>query len=92
MMGVSQQISHLTGGLDIINHLNPVKSAPNCKIPAIFMHGSDDDFVDMTHTERNFEAYGGAVKDLMYCSGGHNDERPKETIEQAVNFLKKHLA
>ena len=91
MMGVSQQIAQLTGGMNIITDLNVAKFAPRCKVPALFVHGSDDDFVEMSHSEKNFEAYGGEVKDVMYCSGGHNDARPKETIEQMVNFMKKHL-
>lgn len=80
MMGVSQQISQVTGGLNITTDLNPVKFAPRCTVPALFVHGSDDDFVEMSHSEKNFEAYGCATKDVMYCAGGHNDPRPKETI------------
>jgi dipeptidyl aminopeptidase/acylaminoacyl peptidase len=47
-----------------LDDLKPVKYAPKCKVPAIFVHGVDDDFVKMAHTEENFEAYGGEIKDV----------------------------
>jgi len=59
-----------------LEDLKPIKHVPNCKVPALFIHGVDDDFVKMTHTEENFEAYGGEVKDVQYCDGEHNSERP----------------
>ena len=58
-----------------IEDLKPVDYAPKCKVPALFIHGCEDDFVDMSNTEKNMEAYGAADKDVVYCDGGHNDER-----------------
>jgi fermentation-respiration switch protein FrsA (DUF1100 family) len=54
--------------------------APECKTPALFIHGIDDKFIDKSHTERNYEAYGGSIKEVRYSEGDHNDERPRETI------------
>jgi dipeptidyl aminopeptidase/acylaminoacyl peptidase len=54
--------------------------APKCKTPALFIHGIDDDFVDKSHSERNYTEYGGP-KELAYCEGNHNDERPDDTLE-----------
>ena len=71
--------------------LNPVVHAPKCKTPALFLHGMDDDFVVMDHTEKNFSAYGGDNKDVVYCEGGHNNERPQESLLQVLQFLKKCL-
>ena len=50
----------------------------NC--PALFVHGIDDDFITMDHTERNFAAYGDANKQQALCEGDHNSERPADVI------------
>ncbi len=81
----------MTGGLNINTDLKPVEYAPKCKTPAFFIHGIDDDFVEMSHTEKNMSAYGSDQKEENYCQGGHNDERPAETIENAIKFFKKYL-
>ena len=73
-----------------VDDLNPVKAAPNCKIPALFIHGRDDNFIKMTHTEENYEAYGGD-KNVVYCYGGHNSERSKDVLEEMLAFFKKNL-
>jgi len=54
-----------------LDQLKPVAFAPKCKVPALFLHAVDDDFVSMTHTEENFEAYGGE-KEALYFEGDHN--------------------
>lgn len=73
-----------------LDDLKPIEYAPKCKAPAIFLHGIEDDFVEMCHTEKNYEVYSGE-KEVVYCEGNHNSERPMETLEQITNFLKKHL-
>ena len=83
------QVGQATGGLDL-NTLNPMESAAARTVPGLFMHGIEDTLIPMDHTERNFEAYGGP-KDVSYFDGGHNDERPQDTQQQAFTFLKTHL-
>ena len=90
MVAVQAQVEQKTGGMRL-TMLKPQSFAPNCLVPAMFLHGIDDDFIVMSHTEKNMEAYGSEVKEVQYCEGGHNDMRPEETINAAVNFLKKHL-
>jgi dipeptidyl aminopeptidase/acylaminoacyl peptidase len=75
-----------------LDELKPVNFAPKVKVPALFIHGVDDDFIPMSHTEAVFEKYGSTDKDVIYCEGDHNSERPKETIDGAVKFFQKHLA
>lgn len=74
-----------------INELRPVDHAPKCKTPAYFIHGIDDDFVTMSHTEENFTAYGTEAKDVNYCEGDHNDARDPTVLEAALKFAKKYL-
>ena len=55
-----------------MNTLNPAESAAQRTIPGLFIHAVDDNLIAMSHTERNFEAYGGQPKDVSYCEGDHN--------------------
>ena len=57
----------------------------------MFIHAVDDELVKMIHTEENYEAYGGDVKEVQYCEGEHNSERPEEITEAAIQFAKKYL-
>ena len=74
-----------------VQDLRPIDYAPKCKVPAMFIHGIEDNFIEMTHTEQLFSAYGGEVKDVQYVDGDHNSVRPQETLEYALNYLKKHV-
>ena len=80
----------LTGGMKI-KELKPVEYAPKLTFPALFVHGIDDDLIPMDHSERIFEAYGGAVKDVSYCEGDHNSARPDETSNAIFEFLQSHF-
>ena len=73
-----------------LNNLKPVEFAPKQTIPALFVHGIDDELIPMDHTEKNQEAYAGP-KDVSFCEGDHNSQRPKETMEQTLNFLVGNL-
>ena len=55
---ICQQVSQVTGGLDL-NTLNPVESAAQRNIPGLFIHAVDDVLIPMSHTEANYEAYTG---------------------------------
>ena len=74
-----------------LDELKPVDYAKDCQCPVLFIHGCDDDFITMDHTEKNLEAYGCTDKDAIYCTGDHNAARPQETTEACIAFLKKHL-
>ena len=75
-----------------MNTLNPIESAAMRSAPALFLHAIDDELIPISHTERNFEAYGGSVKDVSYFEGNHNSMRPAETTESIKNFLQTHLS
>ena len=63
-----------------LEQLKPVEYAPKCTTPALFVHGVDDELIPMDHTERNQEAWGGP-KDVSFCEGDHNSQRPEETMK-----------
>lgn len=78
-----------TGGMRL-DELNPAESAPECQKPALFIHGIDDNFIVMQNTETVMEAYSGE-KDVSYCPGDHNAERPQETLDAVKEHFRKHL-
>ena len=84
------QIKEATGGLNLAE-LKPVDSAPKCKCPALFLHAIDDTLIPMTHSQENFDAYGGEGKQISFFEGDHNSERPQENMIETINFLKKYL-
>ena len=75
-----------------MNTLNPAESAAQRTIPGLFIHAVDDNLITMNHTERNFEAYGGQPKDVSYCEGDHNTERPPDAMQSVLTFFRTHLA
>ena len=86
---VCAQVKQVADNLDLDN-LNPIEKAPQRTVPGLFLHAIEDNLIPMTHTERNYEAYGG-TKDVAYFEGDHNSERPEEPQEQCKNFLITHL-
>lgn len=72
------------------DELRPVNFAAMCKVPALFIHGMDDTFITMSHTEAVHGAYQGE-KDVFYCEGDHNSERPLDAQEAISKFFKKTL-
>jgi fermentation-respiration switch protein FrsA (DUF1100 family) len=87
---VELMIENVIGGMKL-KELNPAKTAPNLMFPALFVHGIDDELIPMDHTERIFNAYGGAIKDVNYCEGDHNSLRPEETSNAIFTFLQTHF-
>ncbi len=77
------QIAMMTGGMNV-TELTPITFSPKCKAPALFIHAKSDELVPKDHTVRNFAAYGSAEKEVEYCEGGHNDERPKHVNEKVA--------
>lgn len=72
-------------GFDI-NALKPIKMAPNCLQPALFLTAKGDDFVLPHHTQQVFEQYGGD-KDILYIDGDHNSPRPNECLQRVARFF-----
>jgi len=71
--------------------LKPVEAAFKCRAPALFIHAMEDDFIEMKNTQENFDAYSGEIKEIAFCEGDHNSERPDEIKDQILKFFIKHL-
>ena len=89
--GVCEAVNQATGGLDLYT-LRPVDCCADKTQPVLFIHGSEDELIPKNNTVRNFEKYGGVDKDVIYCSGTHNDFRSSEVIARIASFIQKHIA
>ncbi len=59
-------------------------------MPAIFIHGEEDDFVNPSHSKTLYKHYKGEKK-ILLVEGGHNDVRPNFAMDSISIFLRNHL-
>ena len=67
-------------GLEI-EKFKPIEFAKNCKVPGLFLHGTEDELIPQSHSDKNFEAYGCEDKKKILFLGTHNSERPGFVME-----------
>jgi pimeloyl-ACP methyl ester carboxylesterase len=88
---LSAQITQKTGGMDLTK-IAPITHCPSWKeAPALFLHGIDDNMINMEHSQRNFDAYACANKETVFVNGDHNSARPDDTNKQVFAFFGKSL-
>ena len=66
------------------------KALRKCKVPVLFLHGTEDDFVPPSHTIRNYHACAAPGKDIVWIEGaGHTEGwcRDTEKYKEAVTRL-----
>lgn len=73
-----------------IHSLAPIAQAPACYMPALFVAGRDDDFIDPSHARRLHDAYGGD-KNILIVEGDHNSMRPRFLYDSISIFLQQTL-
>ena len=73
-----------------LEHLETFLYAKNCKTPAFFCHGEDDNFVNQDHCKNLFNDYQGEKK-IKIVKGKHNTARPKDLKVEIVSFLEKYI-
>lgn len=73
-----------------IKHISPIAHADKCFIPALFVAGEHDDFINKSHSERIYKKYAGD-KNLIIVEGDHNSPRPKFMFDSASIFLQTCL-
>jgi len=69
-----------------IRHISPISHANRCFIPAMFVAGEHDDFINKRHSELLHEKYAGD-KNLVVVDGDHNSPRPRFLLQSACLFL-----
>jgi len=76
-------------GVDIKN-ISPISHADKCFIPALFVAGEHDDFINKKHSEAIHARYAGD-KNLIVVEGDHNSPRPKFMFDSVSIFLQTCL-
>ena len=75
-------------GFDIYD-LKPIANVDKAFIPALFVHGKQDDFIP-SHSEKLHKKYAGEAN-IMLVEGDHNSRRPRYARDSAAIFLKTAL-
>lgn len=73
-----------------IRHISPITHADKCFIPALFVAGEHDDFINKRHSEAIHARYAGD-KNIIVVEGDHNSPRPKFMFDSVSIFLQTCL-
>lgn len=73
-----------------IKQISPISHADKCFIPALFVAGEHDEFIQKHHSEALHAKYAGD-KNLIIVEGDHNSPRPKFMFDSASIFLQTCL-
>ena len=73
-----------------LKQISPISHADKCFIPALFVAGEHDDFIQKHHSEALHAKYAGD-KNLIIVEGDHNSPRPKFMFDSASIFLQTCL-
>jgi len=73
-----------------IKHISPIAHADKCFIPALFVAGEHDDFINPSHSQAIYDRYAGD-KNLIIVEGDHNSPRPKFMFDSVSIFLQTCL-
>mmetsp|Transcript_3245 Transcript_3245/g.4432 ORF Transcript_3245/g.4432 Transcript_3245/m.4432 type:complete len:693 (-) Transcript_3245:231-2309(-) len=73
-----------------IKHISPISHADKCFIPALFVAGEHDDFINPHHSQQIYAKYAGD-KNIILVEGDHNSPRPKFMFDSASIFLQTCL-
>jgi len=69
-----------------INDLVPMNHVEAGFVPAMFIAGKDDKFIDPHHSQDLFNKYAGD-KNIVFVEGDHNTMRPKYLIDSVTIFF-----
>lgn len=72
-------------GFDI-KDLDTLKIVDRCFSPALFAHGSDDNFIKPHHSQLLHDKYAGD-KNIVFVDGDHNDPRPGYFFDSVSIFF-----
>jgi len=73
-----------------IRDISPITHAPKCFIPALFIAGEDDNFIDKSHSQELYTVYAGD-KNIIIVDGDHNSSRPNFMFDSVCIFLRTCL-
>lgn len=80
-------------GFDV-NEIDPLSAAMlvNPEMPAVFLQGTEDEIVHLSHAQMLFDAYAGHDKEVVVMEGiDHDSKRPSYAIDKAFLLLQRTL-
>ena len=77
-------------GLRPTQHLSPVKHAPHCEAPALFVRARRDPLIAQEHVESLAKKYKGP-RTLALVEGSHSSPRDVDARRFVARFLARHL-
>ena len=81
--------ARIYGGFNL-EELNPVDAVKKCKVPVIFYHGEDDDYVPWEMSKINFDACASRKRLVIVPGAGHGlayPVAPQEYLREAREFF-----
>jgi len=73
-----------------IYDIAPINHAERCFVPALFVAGDQDDFINPRHSQDIHDQYAGD-KNIVIVDGDHNSPRPSFLHDSAFIFLQQYL-
>jgi fermentation-respiration switch protein FrsA (DUF1100 family) len=75
-----------------ITHLRPIDFVPLCTIPALFVHGTLDDYVSMDHSLQLADKYGGPCATYSVESADHYSKRVDDVYRVSLLLLREMMS
>ena len=69
----AEKMPYLLPGLLMRYRLNTLKRAGQIKIPVLLLHGTDDELIPCSHSQKIYEAISSSKKLILVRGGGHNN-------------------
>jgi len=69
-----------------IEDLVPLEHVEECFVPALFIHGKEDIFIQPSHSEQIHNRYAGD-KEMLQITGDHNTDRGRVVVARVVDFF-----
>ena len=70
-----------------IKECSPITIASELKIPIRIIHGINDDFIPISHSNDLYQIYSGENKEFWQVEGDHNTDRPENNLINCIKFI-----
>ena len=70
-----------------LSDVSPLEAVKSIKIPILYGHTKDDEFIPVEETIQLYNATKTETKYLNILPGGHNDKRPASWLRYAISFV-----
>ena len=85
--------ARLYGGFNL-EECSAIENVAKCKLPVIFFHGEDDDFVPCYMSRKNYEACNSTKQIITIHAAGHGQSYPVDPdhyLQELENFFAAYV-